>query len=119
VVIDTQTGLSWTQTPPTTEMSESDGFAYCAQLTTAGGGWRLPSVGELQSIIDETRDAPAMDPIAFPGTPISDFFWSQSGYENFEGFGWAVSFLYGITTIHSQSGDSQSGALGWIRCVKP
>jgi hypothetical protein len=114
VVLDTQTGLSWTQAASSAEMDESAALAYCSTLAANGGGWRLPSVGELQSIIDESRYDPALDPTAFPGAPASDFYWSQSGYENFPGFGWAVSFLYGITTVYMQSGQP-----GWVRCVKP
>jgi hypothetical protein len=114
IVLDTKTGLTWTQAASTTELTETDALSYCTSLTTAGGGWRLPSVGELQTIIDETRYNPAIDVTAFPSTPTSDFYWSQSGYENFPGFGWAVSFLYGISTVYMQAGQT-----GWVRCVRP
>jgi hypothetical protein len=114
VVVDTKTGLSWTQAASSTEMTEEAAQMSCATNMTAGGGWRLPSVGELQSIIDETRYNPAIDTTAFPNTPATDFFWTQSGYESFPGFGWAVSFLYGLTTVYQQGAQN-----GWVRCVKP
>jgi hypothetical protein len=114
IVLDTKTGLTWTQAASNTELTEVGAVAYCGSLTTAGGGWRLPSVGELETLIDETRYNPAIDMTAFPATPTSDFYWSQSGYENFLGFGWAVSFLYGIATVYMQAGQN-----GWVRCVRP
>jgi hypothetical protein len=114
IVLDTKTGLTWTQAVADMEKSEQDAVSYCSSLQTAGGGWRLPSVGELQSLIDESRYNPALDINAFPNAPVADPYWSQSGYENFLGFGWAVSFLYGITTVFTQSGQ-----VGNVRCVKP
>ena len=32
-------------------------------------GWRLPTMEELLSIVDETQSCPTIDPIAFPDTP--------------------------------------------------
>ena len=48
-----------------------------AQMQT--GGWRLPNVKELSSIADRSRVNPAIDPTAFPKTPL-DWFWSSSPY---------------------------------------
>jgi hypothetical protein len=133
VVTDTKTGLSWTQNVAVgadagpMELNEPDALAYCNALTTAGLKWRLPSVGELHSIIDETRYDPALDTTAFPNAPYSDFYWSQSAYENFAGVGWGVSFEYGITTVKTQGESGMTGITdgggagqsGWVRCVRP
>ncbi|MCL2447353.1 MAG: DUF1566 domain-containing protein [Polyangiaceae bacterium] len=114
VVTDTKTGLSWAQSASDTEMTEPAAVMYCGSLSTAGGGWRLPSLGELQSIVDESRSDPALDATAFPGAPSTDYYWSQSGYAPFDGFGWMVSFLYGLTSV-----SNQGLQVGWVRCVRP
>jgi hypothetical protein len=113
VVMDTQTGLSWTQAASSMEMNESDAVTYCAALKLGGNTWRVPSVAELQSIIDETRYDPALDPVAFPNAPSTDLYWSQSLYNNIPGFGWGVEGDYGLTTVFNQLQN------GWVLCVSP
>jgi hypothetical protein len=41
--------------------------------------WRLPSKIELESILDDSKTLPAIDPTAFPETPWSAF-WSSSTF---------------------------------------
>ncbi|MBK7655962.1 MAG: DUF1566 domain-containing protein [Betaproteobacteria bacterium] len=41
------------------------------------GGYRMPNVKELVSLVNRTRAEPAIDNIAFPSTP-SDASWSSS-----------------------------------------
>jgi hypothetical protein len=40
------------------------------------GGWRIPNVKELFSIVDHNLQRPAIDPIAFPNTPLRTFLTS-------------------------------------------
>src|SRR5258708_2399350 len=74
-VYDTKTKLTWEQTPgpnsfyPTLVPSDQ----YCPTLMLEGGGWRLPSLTELLTIVDESRSDPAIDPTAFPATPSEPF----------------------------------------------
>ena len=77
-VTDTSTGLTWQQAtagPMAWEAAQK----YCAKLELAGGGWRLPTVQELQSIVDYTRQVPAIDTAAFPDT-MSRYYWSCTTY---------------------------------------
>lgn len=60
---DLGTRLLWQSTPASTAMTFREAIDYCA---AAGTGWRLPSVIELQTLIDETRSAPAVDVGASP-----------------------------------------------------
>jgi hypothetical protein len=112
-VADTKTKLIWDQTFSPTTMVEPDALTYCMNDTNGGGsGWRLPSVGELETLVDDTRYSPSIDP-AFPGT-VSDYYWTQSPYSVFAGvFSWAVSFEYGLATVFNQ--DKQ---LSYVRCVR-
>ena len=62
--------------------------ALSGTVTFAGTSeWRLPSIRELQTIVDRSAFDPAIDSVAFPNTP-SAFFWSGSS-------GMVVRFLKG------------------------
>jgi hypothetical protein len=49
--VDPSTGLTWQSPPDDTARTWADAVAYCEALTIAGGGWRLPRVQELRSLI--------------------------------------------------------------------
>jgi hypothetical protein len=88
VITDDGTGLSWQRTVVYRATSLADGEAYCAALSLGGlVGWRVPSYKELLTLVDEDphveypTGAPqtdAIDPHAFPGTPVDAPFWSSS-----------------------------------------
>jgi hypothetical protein len=59
--------------PDPAAVAQQQALAHCAALSLAGGGFRLPSIAELLTLVDPTRSQPAIDPIAFPGT-AGDFF---------------------------------------------
>jgi hypothetical protein len=89
VISDTPTGLVWQRSA-----RRSDDWAAaksgCASLP---GGFRLPTLKELLTLVDFTRLAPTIDPL-FPNTS-SQIFWSSS-----PGFGstvdsWGVDFATG------------------------
>ena len=48
---DPATGLEWQTRPTGGEMNWGDAKSHCSELSVAGGGWRLPTVGELRSLI--------------------------------------------------------------------
>ncbi|WLD58781.1 DUF1566 domain-containing protein [Salinispirillum sp. LH 10-3-1] len=60
--------------------------------------WRLPTLQELQSILDPMESAPAMNPEFFPNTP-STFFWTGTPYPDSTSQTWYVhvgtAFSYG------------------------
>jgi hypothetical protein len=60
-VTDARTGLTWQQTASSS--NGGDAAAYCAALDLNGTGWRLPTIKELLTIVDDTRAKPAIDPI--------------------------------------------------------
>lgn len=57
-------------------------------------GWRLPTMEELLSIVDETQACPTIDPVAFPDTPKATF-WTSSPCEDDPGHAWVVDFAIG------------------------
>jgi len=73
-VRDNETGLVWEQSP-TTDMYPwkygSNGRDYCLNKAVGGKrGWRLPSIFELESLVDPTRTDPAL-PEGHPFANIS------------------------------------------------
>jgi len=102
-VYDTATGLTWQQTLDATQSYDwADAKTYCAALgaTLGGTGWRLPTVTELETIVDETRADPSIDPTAFPGTPHF-IFWTLSPVGTDPRMGLVVNFLDGNTTYYN------------------
>jgi Protein of unknown function (DUF1566) len=110
-VVDTKTVLNWQQTVASSKYAWSDAGTYCSTLTLGGGGWRLPSENELQTIVDESRMSPAIDPTAFPETP-GDFFWTSTTVPSFANFAWAITFNDGVTTLLDITEPE------WVRCVR-
>lgn len=104
-VFDTKTGLTWQRSAsPTTHTLES-AKAYCQ------APWRLPTIKELQSLVDIRAFGPAIDTVAFPSTP-SNRFWSSSLHADLTSNAWVVYFSNGSTTTYNKTEDAQ------VRCVR-
>jgi hypothetical protein len=110
-VTDSRTRLTWQRVPDLTPRVWSQAGAYCASLEVNGRGWRLPSIKELLTIVDESRWGPAIDPVAFPSTP-SDYFWTSSPLATFPMFIWTVFFGKGTASFF----DASNPRL--VRCVR-
>jgi hypothetical protein len=75
--------LAWQRVVPPASYTQPEAAAYCAALLLDGGGWRLPTVTELVSLVVRpvglggSRDAPtcvpSIDQVAFPSAPAGDY----------------------------------------------
>ena len=115
-VYDTKTKLTWQQTAPSTTYTWADAKTYCAGVGAILGdtGWRLPTMKELETIVDDlrTNPAPSTDPKLFPATPASDF-WSSSPLAADSSSAWFVPFLSaGLSGWHDVSATLN------VRCVR-
>jgi hypothetical protein len=110
-VYDTRTNLTWQQADDTNSYTQSAATTYCANLSLAGTGWRLPTVAELESIVDDTRSNPAIDPTAFPGAQIASF-WSSTPIAGASGHAWMIMFDYGVAQGPTTSSTYR------VRCVR-
>lgn len=93
IVTDRRTHLTWSETASGGIDTEAKAEAYCAGLTTAGGGFTLPTRIELASLIDPGTWSPAAPPwanAAFDGP-----YWTASSRRPGSGQYWSVDFLYG------------------------
>jgi hypothetical protein len=110
-ITDRATGLMWSKTDSGQGMNWQDALAWVQQKNAekflGHDDWRLPSVKELQSIVDYTRSpdtthSPAIDPI-FNCTTITNeahqadypFYWSATTHAGFMGGGAAMYVAFG------------------------
>lgn len=110
-VIDAKTGLTWQRTIPAPNLSWNDAQTYCQNNTAGlpGTGWRLPSVKELQTLVDETQSKPAIDLSAFSFAP-SVAFWTSSSLAGGSSNWYVVNFAGG--GVNFASGAHR------VRCVR-
>jgi hypothetical protein len=124
-VYDTATTLTWQRAANMTGMTWATAGPYCAGLTgPAGGGWRLPTVKELTTLLDYARPgSPFIDPVAFPGVPAQssssarNAFWSSTSL-----VGTSVGLTEGAWLVYFESAITQPNPLnvgGAVRCVRP
>jgi hypothetical protein len=105
-VLDRTTGLTWQRNVAPPKLSWSDALTSCPL------GWRLPSVNELQTIVDQNRQSPPIDPVAFPGTPSEDFWTSSAKAGDPTPRAWYVAFIHGHADTDLVSSNF------WVRCVR-
>ena len=70
----------WQETIPTSTYTWNDAVSYCNGLSYAGySDWRLPTPQELLTIVDNSKQYPAIDETYFPNTPAYlGYFWSST-----------------------------------------
>jgi hypothetical protein len=77
-VQDNVTGLRW-QRFPSDLVTQAEAVTFCGGLTLASVRWRVPTVLELGSIVDETRRDPALDPVFLTrASGGGDLYWSST-----------------------------------------
>ena len=103
LVRDTLTNLVWQQQVSATHMTWGEAQTYCSSV---GAGFRLPTVKELESIRDLTRDNPIYQ-TAFPSTP-GESFWTSST-------AWDIDFSY---NTYGNSGTINVDSKILARCVR-
>jgi hypothetical protein len=88
IVLDRTTGLMWEETVHA-EQLPGDAMAYCESLAFGElGGWRVPSMKELQLVIDDTKYDLAVQTNVF--VRMSDYYlWSSSQNLNIKVKPWA------------------------------
>lgn len=99
-VLDVATGLRWQRAVAPKAASFEAARDYCRRVDVGGKRrWRVPTLGELLTLIDERAPSPMIDPTAFPDTP-GEPFWTSSTFANGHELAWYVRFdrgdgLYG------------------------
>lgn len=112
-VLDTKTGLVWQQGVPGPSYTWSEATTYCTgnEAGLPGTNWRLPSMKELQTLVDESATDPAIDLQTFPSTPPHNF-WTSSQLANSPSQAWVVYFYQGSATFAAVTDPCR------VRCVR-
>jgi len=112
-VHDAATGLSWHAMVAASPMLWSDALKYCQTLVAnSTGGFRLPSIKELLSIVDDSRLNPVIDLAYFQGVATAKF-WTSSPSPSDPVAVWAVDLSDGTATP-----DAIAGILNKVLCVR-
>jgi hypothetical protein len=107
-VLDKETGLVWEKSPQTAITQWSNAISICLEKTVGGRkGWRLPSVHELQSLIDPSVAAPGPTlPQIHPFLNVqSAHYWSASTRADYPTGAWTVFFGSGIVGSSDKTTD--------------
>ena len=91
IATDHQTGLDWQQADDGKLYTFTAAKPHCAAI---GAAWRVPSMKELQTIIDESRANPAIDTSVFT----------------------SISTASTLDTCYQTSSPLAGSALGWLVC---
>ncbi len=111
-VLDTKTNLEWQQTISEDSFTWEAAKTHCSTLSLNGSApWRLPSMKELQTLVDRRRMVPAIDLKAFPNTPAAHF-WTSSPLAGSASDAWYVGFDYGNTYYDAVTNTYR------VRCVR-
>jgi len=97
--------LEWQEEDDGTKRTWEESIDYA---TTLGDGWRLPTIGELVSIIDFTVYMPACK----IDSCRPSYHWSSSPYACNSYYAWFVNFGYGL--VYASSKDDHT----YVRCVR-
>lgn len=121
-VRDNYTGLVWQVGNSEETMPFADAAAYCSSLGLNGHTWRLPSIREAATLVDEARVAPAIDIDVFPDTESGRgvYYWtSHVAVGRAETAGWGINFDDGFTGFNAGAADAWNYfPTAWVRCVR-
>lgn len=110
-VVDTKSGLTWMRCALGSSwqgdncVGDAHGYSWrearmqleihnSAQKLEGDNRWRMPSLKELQSLVELQCYDPAIHRSAFPQTPPTGF-WSSTPYDGYDRGAWLVYFMHG------------------------
>jgi Protein of unknown function (DUF1566) len=132
-VTDNYTGLIWQQTDSAAVAGAAvipwtAAASYCSGSSLNGYTWRLPSINELATLVDEAHVGPAINKTVFPNTKYGSYsnnwYWASATY-GMSSTGWAINFDDGFTGYNSGTATGKNGGPewnyftgAWVRCVR-
>ncbi len=109
IITDHLTGLMWQNTHYPLSLNWKQATSYCQSLSLGSyHDWQLPSVGQLETIIDYGKSEPAINPIFSHTHPA--YYWTA---KTSGGIVWNIDFNYGSDMNYY--GTTQKA---YVRCVR-
>jgi hypothetical protein len=115
-VLDKQTGLTWARNANIAagEKLWQEAVKFCQDLEIGNRkGWRLPTKGELITILDTSRSDPALPDghpfknVARAGSSSNwSTYWTGTTYEGNSNSAWVVGMSYGVVSDNLKIFDS-------------
>lgn len=120
IVHDRRTNLLWQRTDDKELRTLTQAESFCADARFGHvDGWRVPSVMELQTLVDVREADPALDPVAFKDEPVQSYWTATPSAANPVQVGgqevtmqWRVNFKEGTAIPVSTVGTM------FVRCVR-
>lgn len=115
IVYDTKSGLTWDNSDQTHDVSNltwQDAADYCTDNTLGSHTWRLPSVSELESIIDYSMEPRPINEV-FVGTQHAGYWTSTEDANASTGKAWTVRFSGGASILEDKGLTDET----FVRCV--
>ena len=94
IVKDNITGLEWQDNVYGVQKNWDEAQTYCNNLSLDGSGWRLPSIEELESIIDFGQKDPSVTNNVFQNMSGNGY-WSVTTQEDNSSYAWVAGFYDG------------------------
>ena len=126
-VIDSATGLQWQDNETKhrrwvtyenhtagnyNDTSGETATTYCSDLTLDGYmDWRLPSIEELGTLLDDSRSIPPLSEGVFTHYS-SNYYWSATSNAESNNEAWTVRFTNGFSSSQAKKNDI------YVRCVR-
>ena len=104
LILDQQTGFIWARNANLAGkmLTWEDAIIYCQNLALSNRkGWRLPTKGELSSLVDPSQSAPAL-PRRHPFINVKDIYWTSTTQEASSDYAWYVRFGGGVMGAFSK-----------------
>ncbi len=94
-ITDQYTGLMW-QKREILPQKWGNALAYCEELQLAGfDDWRLPTLKELMTLVNEDHNTASIDTSFFPATRTAAY-WTSTTFSGHPGFAWYIRFDTGL-----------------------
>ena len=111
-VTDLASGLIWQQQDDGVTRTQGLARTYCRSLVLAGSSnWRIPSIKELVSIIDDRARNPTIETQLFPAT-ANNLYWSSPSFASLSSKAWAIDFTVGVVRSENKTTNTL------VRCVR-
>ena len=110
IVKDNVTGLEWQDDVDSVSSNWDEAQSYCHNLTLAGGQWRLPTIEELETLVDDVQH-PSVESNLFEHITSSRY-WSSTLYADDNSSAWSIQFGIG-TWAYGNKGNNL-----FVRCVR-
>ncbi len=121
-VRDNWTGLTWQGMATGSEHTFANAQSFCSGLSFSGGGWRVPTAGELLTLITQQNGTPTIDVSVFPDRVppqgAARFYWTSNPDVHNLRNAFFVDFMFGTVRNILVTGGPLVDQMFGVRCVR-